>query len=461
MSTEGFSTDTAHVTHFGGYPLREETGSLLNWLEKSTPEKNVRRKHSASPTPGTEDVLADRENSPTEKVYTDLQNVKAIRISPTIDNVTTVSELSDDRALGQDHGAFSNNVFNIGMLQQSGINAQVPELDLSSNIGLISVPQTGFYFPQTSADLQQTCKPYPASGTHPSKEMVNISQLLSIQCSPSTHTTQPTVTVTSQHEKPLVSGATEVHGVSSGEANLTRRTHRLEIPPSLKPVSCEKQKPVPTTQDITVDIFSNGQNKKLQKYKSLLHVSKKPQVLENREKTLSIGKMNAGEFIVENSEKVNCTSEPQLSLVNLPTVLISNGNIKSTDYSKSLINVIDQPTSTAPINSKATAVDGKERDKSKKGLKNLSSKIKEITERIKKDETRQNPDQSIEDLADTEPAFNVETRDKPTETVAMETVSMEMGTVDEISGQIQDIEASKLKGGCFLLICWSFSGIKK
>lgn len=459
LHPDGFHSDAEHVINLGPFHQREETTSLVHWLEKGTPEKCVKRKHSNSP--GSMDVLhSDRETSPTGKVYTDLQNVKPIRISPETEPLTSVAELETEK-ISDDTNAYSSGIFNVGTFSQTGLGTVAPELDLTSGIGLISglsLPQSGFICPQVfaqaSSELQQICKTNLTSNTQismPNKEPVNVltslPQQLTVQCLQPSHSAETTVTIDCQTAKPIVSCNPQL--VMSGEVNtsISRRQQKLDIPASLKIVSPDKQKiSVASTDDGALkSIILNG-HEKMSNLKSLLpDTTKKVNVVKNKDQTFALTNSGQCEIIVNKDMKL-AGSKPQISLVSLPTVLISDSDFKSTQYSKSFLHVIEPITTTANTCVKTNTLESKEREKDKT-KKTLSSKIKEITERIKKDETsKHNSNHGVEDFVEMEHVESLDVSGRVVVTSASENVSVDAGVIDETSTHSHDGESTKLKG---------------
>jgi len=478
LSSEGFHTDPENVMNLGGFHQREESASLTHWLEKSSPEKCTKRKHNGSP--GSDVLHTDCDPSSSGKIYTDLQNVKAFRMSPDSEHLTTISDLGADK-FTDDTNAFSNSLFNVGTFGHTGLNTVPTDLDMSQSIGLISgltLPQTGFICPQVfaqaSSDLQQMCKSNLTNTNHISVPSKDIGNTLTSMAHPQVQCVQPNrlletpLLLDNQSSRQSLPSLTIHEPITLGETNATRRLHKLDIPASLKVVSPEKQKlnkiisgkSLPENAQKDLLHVLNGSEKELKPNSEIQEPGKKLNVasIETKEQTIVLANGGQCEIIVDKNGTVTA-SKPQISLVSLPTVLISDPNFKSTH----LLQVLDPLTTQSNISSKVSLVENpsskmslvesKEKDKSKK---TLSSKIKEITERIRKDETTKlSIHSACEEYGEVDAleAIDIGSRLLVTATTPPGGSTLETAVIDESSTHSHDGEGAKCKGTRPVLSC--------
>lgn len=421
-------------------------------------------------------VSPERDGSPSEKVYADLQNVKAVGLSSSEDNISSVELPVPPDRLNQETSVFPNGIFS-GSFPHNSVTAAPTDIDMSTSVGLIpglTLPQSSFICPQVFAppniDVQQAFKPNSTVSTLSSKESTNIlssnPQLVSLHCGPVSHTPESFVTTSIQPvaavNKHLV--VNSVNLSNTNDSNLARATQKLELPQSLqiRPL----QKPTQGMHDLinynkvdSPDVLLNGQGKT--KTKSKTNPCKKSKPFQSKDPSVSFSQPGHCQVIVETGNKTN-TSKHQISLLNLPTtVFISDGNFKPVEINNSLLHVLNPAPPSNLQNScvKVSNLDSKEKDKTKK---TLSSKIKEITERIQKDETKHNSVHSLEEIQEAVQTqslgsipVHVDTSVKPACLPALTEVPVptsEPASLEEMSSHNHDADSSKLKGKLNLYI---------
>ncbi|KAH3862043.1 uncharacterized protein LOC127866134 [Dreissena polymorpha] len=418
----GQATDAAEIGAVPHHASNAVTGNL-NVQQANKEEKSLKRKLAD----GTITHNGYEDHSESGKTYTELQNVKALRLDSGNDG-HHLSELreGEKQCTGlQGTGSILESILSVGAVglssnlaclsgNLSGISTY-NSVDTCGTSSLMSSLQTS---PLCSAPFYQSDlssgqldghhivgKPYqPNFGsvtgdkqlgavTHFSQVVPQVSYVNTME---SNQMDMPDVRLISVHS---------THMSAMDDQNIKRRTHRLDLPDSLKTnqsgqyingihvpttslKSMKSDSPVNTT-----GVQMNG----LSVTKSNEQFNNNPiqrdnagfTALNNNNNT-SINDLSPGEIVITNSSNpgeiiVKRSTKGAFSLLSMPLVFESQELTNNSQYSKTIIvqPLDESPANGKPIKTNGNVTDSKEKDKPRK---TLSSKIKEITERIKKDE---------------------------------------------------------------------------
>ncbi|XP_052774968.1 uncharacterized protein LOC128213361 isoform X2 [Mya arenaria] len=403
----------------------QQCSSSVPYQQTNTPDRNCKRKFDDG---GYTDMTVSDNVDSTDKTYTELQNVKTLRLEPGLDGSSMSEGVHADKVSSSVAGSILESILTVGGITGTLIGnslggiGQYPSLEhgaISNTTNTVGPSGPQFYTQDVSSsviDYPQYGKLYQQAGAVLSSERLSSSSphpqqapfIPGYQVSPATFAAQGNKAQDAEVGQIL----------PSDDNSMRRRTHRLDLPDTLKPsqpvetlfpnsvcssANTNSQSAVNVIQLVAMDqskyvtpshfpTVCHPSNQPLQHTQSNTCTSNIDQSVHINTSCIQEKLTNSGELPMIISKSSNCgeilvktASKPAVSLLtgSLSTVFLTPDSQTNSAVNKPII--IETTQEISPENE--TTIKSKDkRDKDKPKHKTLSNKIKEITERIKKDE---------------------------------------------------------------------------